>query len=90
MRHLSELESATRQLHALCAASGIPPFACVQYDAVTDIASFVWDESDFGLFVLLDDYDLGAMTPARLRELWDEEEQAGDAELRLAVEALMN
>jgi hypothetical protein len=90
MQYLSELKNAAEQLHALCRASEIPPFDCVQYDTVTSIASFVWDGSDFALFILLEDYDLSEMTPASLRELWDEEEQAGEAVASLAVEALLN
>jgi hypothetical protein len=90
MEHLSELESATRQLHALCVASEIPPFSCVQYDAVADVAAFVWDDSEFGLFVLLADYDLSRMTPDRLRELWDEEEELAVDGFARAEAAVLN
>ncbi len=89
MKHFDTLRDAAHQLHALCLQADIPPFVHVAYDFDSGFGAFSWNESEFGLFLRLDDFDLDAMTPDELRALWDEEEvQAEIAEAALAVAEL--
>lgn len=87
---LDELARVYEILADLCVAADIPPFTAVQYDADFQIASFVWHDSEFGLFILLEEHSLEDMTPAELREMWDEEEELAEELLAAAGNARLN
>lgn len=89
MRHLAEVVAVAELLHSKCEEAQIPAFATVQYDLEDGLAQFHWDGTEFGLVVLLEGHELGRLSAAELRELWDDELERGAA-ASLASEAMLN
>lgn len=87
---LNELPVANEELWRLCESAGIPVFDGVQYHVELRLAEFIWDDAPFGLFVLLEDHDLAAMSPTKLRELWEHDLEQAEATAAIAGGAMQN